>query len=295
MAEQNKICDGSNRELKASVFTTYFSIPENAADLYQGLDHEKVDPEEILYTTLDDVLFMLKKNDMGFTARKKVLVIAEHQSTVNLNMPLRSVQYLGRTLELLIPPKDLYREKQIQIPTPEFYSFYNGKKNHPAEKILKLSDAYLEKTDSPMLELIVREINVNPSAKHPLLEQSRAMREYSTFIERTREYAAQGLLGRAALQSAIEGCIRDGIMSEFLRHHGSEVINMLFTKYNVEDALEVRGEERFEDGLQEGVRALIETCIDLNVSREEIEKRLAEKLSLTEPQIKEAMVKYWKE
>lgn len=70
---------------------------------------------------------------------------------------------------------------------------------------------------------------------------------------------------------------------------------MLFTKYNVEDALEVRGEERFEDGLQEGVRALIETCIDLNVSREEIEKRLAEKLSLTEPQIKEAMVKYWKE
>lgn len=126
MAEQKKKNDGSNRELKASVFTTYFSIPENAADLYQGLDHEKVGPEEIFYTTLDDVLFMIKKNDMGFTARQKVLVIAEYQSTVNLNMPLRSVQYLGRTLELLVPPRDLYREKLIWIPTPEFYSFYNG-------------------------------------------------------------------------------------------------------------------------------------------------------------------------
>lgn len=160
---------------------------------------------------------------------------------------------------------------------------------------MRLSDAYLEKTDAPMLELIVREINVNPSAKHPLLEQSRAMYEYSTFIGRTREYAARGLPGREALQNAIEGCIRDGIMSEFLRHHGSEVINMLFTKYNVEDALEVRVEERFEEGLQEGIKVMIETCMDFHAAKEEIEKRLADKFSLTEPQIRDAMEKYWKE
>ena len=145
----------------ASAFTTYFGVPENAADLYRTLENcDSIAPEDITFTTLEGVLFMARKNDLAFTVQKKVLVIGEHQSTLNLNMPLRNAIYYGRTMERLIPPRDIYKTKQISIPTPEFYLFYNGTRDQPAERILRLSDAYLEKTDTPMLELMVKMINI---------------------------------------------------------------------------------------------------------------------------------------
>lgn len=82
----------TNREYKASAFTTYFGMPENAAKLFQALAHsEQVAPEDITFTTLEGVLYMARKNDMAFTVKRKVLVIGEHQSTLNWNMPLRNL------------------------------------------------------------------------------------------------------------------------------------------------------------------------------------------------------------
>lgn len=148
------IQESANREVKSSAFTAYFSQPENAAKLFSALEGIEVSPEDIVFTTLYDVLFMARKNDLSFTAKNKILVISEHQSTINENMPLRNAIYYGRTMEKLIPAKALYRKKRIPIPTPQFFVFYNGKEKLPQETILKLSDAYLEKSDSPMLELM---------------------------------------------------------------------------------------------------------------------------------------------
>lgn len=197
----------TNREVKSSAFTAFFSDPENAARLYSALDGaDMVRPEDITFTTLSGVLFMARKNDMAFTVKNKVLVISEHQSTVNANIPLRDAIYYGRTMEKLIEPRALYRTGQIPVPTPEFFVFYNGSKDFPGEKILKLSDAYLEKADPPMLELIVKVIE------------------------------------------------RVGIMTDFLKEHGTEAVNMLFTEFNMEDALDVRFEEGQKEGLKEGIK-----------------------------------------
>lgn len=60
----------SNREVKASAFTAFFSVPENAAKLYSALDEgEEVSPEDISFTTLSGVLFMARKNDLAFTVK----------------------------------------------------------------------------------------------------------------------------------------------------------------------------------------------------------------------------------
>ena len=237
----------------ASAFTTYFGLPENAADLYRALENcDSIAPEDITFTTLEGVLFMARKNDLAFTVQKKVLVIGEHQSTLNLNMPLRNAIYYGRTMERLIPPRDIYKTKQISIPTPEFYLFYNGTRDQPAERIFRLSDAYLEKTDKPMLELMVKMININLSAGHALLSDCRSIYEYSFFIQKIRDYLDKKFDRNQALKSAMEECLNKGIMMNFIREHGSEVMNMLFTEFNMEDALEVRGEERYEDGLADG-------------------------------------------
>ena len=252
--EQNVTKQVSNREVKASAFTMFFSDPKNAAQLYSALDGVPVSPEDIHYTTLEGVLFMARKNDMAFTVRNRVLVISEHQSSVNANMPLRDAIYYGRTLEKLVEPKSLYRNKLIRIPTPEFYVFYNGNDPFPAEKILRLSDSYLEKSIEYMLELSVKVININLPAGHTILEQCRPLYEYSWFIQKIKEYMREGHERDTAITLAVEDCEEAGIFEEFVREHGTEAVNMLFTQFNMEDALEVRYEEGFEDGAQQGIQ-----------------------------------------
>lgn len=184
----------TNREVKSSAFTTLFSDPENAAKLYAALDGTvPISSEDVSFTTLSGVLFMARKNDLAFTVGQKVLVISEHQSTLNENMPLRDAIYYGRTMEKLVEPRALYHSRLLPIPTPEFYVFYNGEADFPKEKILKLSDAYLEKMESPMLELRVKVININLPSNHPLLETCRPLYEYSWFIHHIREYRLQGI------------------------------------------------------------------------------------------------------
>lgn len=250
--EQRETKDISNREVKSSAFTTYFGKPENAAELYSALEGVTVQPQDIIYTTLEGVLFVARKNDMAFTVRNRVLVISEHQSTVNLNMPLRNVIYYGRTMEKLVDSRALYRRKQILVPTPEFYVFYNGDGNFPAEKTMSLSDAYLDKTIVPMLELNVKVININLPVNHDILRKCKPLYEYSWFIQRIKEYLALENDRDSAIIQAMEDCEREGIMVDFVREYGSEAINMLFTQFNVDDALEVSYEEGYEDGFENG-------------------------------------------
>ena len=217
-----------------------------------ALNGTEVSPEDIHFTTLEGVLFVARKNDMAFTVKEKVLVISEHQSTLNQNMPLRDVIYYGRTMEKLINPRSLYKERRIPIPTPEFYVFYNGDTPFPAETTMKLSDAYLEKTDAPMLELSVKVININLPVNHELLKQCRPLYEYSWFIQKIKEYLRVGVSRDEAITQTIRDCEKEGVMVDFVREHGTEAVNMIFTQFNMEDALEVRYEEGFEEGFENG-------------------------------------------
>lgn len=273
----------SNREVKSSAFTTYFGEPENAAQLYSALAGQEVSPEDINFTTLEGVLFVARKNDLAFTVKNKVLVISEHQSTINKNMPLRSIIYYGRTIEKLIPPRNLYRDKRIPIPVPEFYVFYNGNDPMPAENIMKLSESYLEKTDMPMLELIVKVININLPVNHKLLAKCRPLYEYSWFVQRIRDYLSKEKNLDKAISQTIKDCEREGIMVDFVHRHGSEAVNMLFTQWNFEDALEVRYEEGLEDGAEKALvdlivkklkkgKTLLQIAEELEESPEVIEK-----------------------
>ncbi len=103
-----------------------------------------------------------------------------------------------------------------------------------------------------MLELKVKVVNINLSANHPLLRKSRSMYEYSWFIEQIQKHLTERKIREEAIGEAMRDCRKAGYMTDFIAEHGSEVLNMLFTEFNMEDALEVRGEERYEDGLEDG-------------------------------------------
>ena len=201
--------------------------------------------------------------------KNRVLVISEHQSTINDNMPLRDLLYLGRTLEKLLDEKNLYRRKMISIPTPEFYVFYNGDDPFPTEKILRLSNAYLDKTEHPMLELEVKVININLASGHRLLKECRPMYEYSWFIQQIKDYLAAGWSRDDAIAQAVRDCLDEGIMAEFMQEHGTEAVNMLYTQWNWDDAMEVEREEAYEGGVEAGMAAG-QTLGELNRSRQDI-------------------------
>jgi len=71
---------------------------------------------------------MDRGNDLSFTIEDKLVVLFEHQSSKNENMTLRDLIYCARVYELIISNGMLYSEKRVNIPTPEFYVLYNGKK-----------------------------------------------------------------------------------------------------------------------------------------------------------------------
>lgn len=251
-----------NRECKNSVFVDLFYENESAAEndiaLYNALHDEPLPPG----TTVEKIrvgneLYMNFKNDVSFGLGGKLLVLAEHQSTVNENMPLRSLLYIGRAFEQIVPVKDRYRRKKVLLPKPEIYVFYNGRENYAKEKLLYLSDSYIIKDEEPMLELKVKVININPSQKHEVLEKCPVLRDYSVFIDTIRKYQEQRVDN--VYEKAIHECIEKGILADYLRVHGSEVVNMLMSEYNYEQDIEVQREEAFEEGerlgREEGERA----------------------------------------
>lgn len=256
-----------NREYKDSVFRDLFHTDEkareNLLELYNALyDTDYTDPELIHYIGLEDILFKDFKNDLAFTMNQDRLVLSEHQSTVCYNIPLRDLLYIAREYEKIVPFRERYRSTAIRIPTPKFIVFYNGSEDFPKEKILKLSDLYLEREETFDLELTVRVININPDKHHELLDKCEILREYSQFVEVTRKYKDD----KKRLQKAIGECIQEGILSDYLQRKSSEVMNMLMAEYSYEMDMEVQREEAEEKKLVEYVDKLV---IKMNITAEE--------------------------
>jgi hypothetical protein len=49
-----------------------------------------------------------------------IILFAEHQSTLNRNIPLRMFLYAGWVYEKMLELKGLYRQKLIRLPRPLF-------------------------------------------------------------------------------------------------------------------------------------------------------------------------------
>ena len=135
----------ANREHKDSVFTRFFSDPDTLRELYSAISGVPLSPDiPVSINTLESVLFKGKKNDISFTIADKVVVLIEHQSTINRNMPFRLLMYIADLYKKTAGEEDIYREKLIPLQYPEFIVLYNGTANYDTEKVLKLSEAFLD-------------------------------------------------------------------------------------------------------------------------------------------------------
>ena len=249
-----------NRNHKNSVFSSLFSNPDVLRELYSAIEGIPIPPDiPIDINTLTDVLYKGQINDVSFLIDNRLVVLIEHQSTVNDNIPLRLLMYIARIYEKIVKWRKRYQTKLVKIPKPEFIVLYNGEKKHPDYKELKLSDAFkdiegLKLSDSSVipLELIVHVYNVNHGHNTEILKKSETLDEYSMFIDKIREYQKKIKTLEKAFKSAIKYCIKNNILKDYLEAHASEVLNMLLGEWDKEEYIEVMCEEAREEGREEG-------------------------------------------
>ena len=250
-----------NKKFKSSVFSMLFSDPDLLRELYCALDGVSL-PKDVPVTinTLEDVLFMDFINDISFEIDGKLVVLIEHQSTINPNMALRLLMYIGRVYEKIIDEKNVYSGKPLKIPQPQFFVLYNGVEPYPDEKIYRLSESFenlkslgLVEKDFPSLELDVKVININEGRNEAVAARCKKLAEYSAFVAKVRSLEKELGSLEEAIKEAVKYCQRHDILKEFLELHAGEVLNMLYTEWNMDDALAVRYEEGHEEGIEEGI------------------------------------------
>ena len=242
----------ANRNYKDTIFRWLFSDKENLLSLYNAISGKHYeDPEALTIVTLKNAVYMGMKNDIAFVLETG-LYLYEHQSTVNPNMPLRDLIYVTTVLQGIIRDEDLYSSKLIKLPTPRFVVFYNGTEPQPHKQILRLSDAYKNKTENPELELMVTQYNVNPSYNEELKRRCPELDGYIKYVEKTRKYHKTGMTYEEAVKKSVDECIEEGILKEFFVKNKAEVISMTIFEYDEEEHMRLEREEQYRKGEEAG-------------------------------------------
>lgn len=253
-----------NRQYKNRLWRMIFNNKKDLLQLYNAINHtDYQNPDDLEVNTLEDVFYLSMKNDVSFLVGG-TMNLYEHQSTFNPNMPLRGVFYFSRLYEGYVADNNLmiYHEKRVRLPKPKYIVFYNGTKNQPDSMELKLSDCF-ENTDNeaPCLECTATMLNINSGHNQELMKHCRRLKEYSIFVQCVREYIQSESSVEDALEKAIDTCINQDVLADFLKKHRAEVTNMILTTYDKDLYEKTLKEDAREEGREEG---LMEGRAELN-------------------------------
>ena len=242
-----------NYQFKDRVIRLLFGTSkENALSLYNAVNRSEYDnPGDLEFNTIADAIYMGMKNDFSFLFSAEINLF-EHQSTWNPNMPLRGFIYLANLLEAYVQRKRLnvHGSRLLKLPTPHYIVLYNGEDDVPDRQTLRLSDAF-EKLGG-CAEMTAEVYNINYGRNAELMERCRPLRDYSILVEKIRRYRKSGLPVSEAVDRAVEECVREDVLTDFLKGHKAEVIGMLLTEYNQAEHMRLLKEEGIEEGIEKG-------------------------------------------
>ena len=242
----------ANRQYKDTVFRMLFSEKENLLSLYNAVTGNAYqNADDLKIVTLENAIYMGMKNDLAFMLETNIYLY-EHQSTLNPNIPLRDLIYIGIEYQQYVDDKSLYSSRLQKIPAPKFMVFYNGTDAVDDRVELRLSNAYEHLAGEPDLELKVLMLNVNEGHNKELMEQCQTLKEYAIYVARVRKYASEMNLNDAVAR-AIDECIKEGILVEFLRKNRSEVKMVSILEYDKEWEEKKLRKAEYEAGRSEGI------------------------------------------
>ena len=146
--------------------------------------------------------------------------------------------------------------------------------------------------------LYVAIMNVDDGHNNELTEHCRTLKEYAQYVARVRKYAADpDIVLEEVVERAVEECIKEGILAEFLMRNRAEVIKVSIYEYDREfeekklrkaeyeagrqDGIEIGRRDGIEIGRQAGMLDGIKTG-EKNVLKRLIKKRLSKGMTAEE-------------
>ena len=244
----------TNRKIRDTVFCHYMSAEQHLLELGNALKGTQyTDPSSITINTLDGSFYSNIKNDISFLMENLMVVLIEHQTTINPNMPLRFLSYVDELFRRYTQPqqKKIYSSELIKLPTPNFYVFYDGDDDSFDRYTLRLSDAF--EIPSNNLELTVSVYNLATGKSKELKNLCQPLNEYSIFSNKYKDFRKQNLTIDESVREATHYCLENNIMYDYLKNNESEVISMFGFEWNEKEerealleAGEARGEARSE-------------------------------------------------
>ena len=241
-----------NSKYQDSVFKDLFKSRANLLDLYRTLHPEDslIKEEDLTLITIKNVLSNGVYNDVAFQAKDRLMILFEHQSSINWNMPLRLLIYYAEEIMGYLRQEgdSLHQKDRILLPAVEFYVVYSGSEKWDVTRLC-LSDSFKEKNG--FLELTVKVIHKN-DYRESILD------DYLTFIYKVKEnidtYGRDEKNIRQAVLEAIDYCMENNILAGYLADRKREVFGMLMNEISVDEFGEIREREGELRGRREGRR-----------------------------------------
>ena len=98
-------------------------------------------------------------------------------------------------------------------------------------------------------------LNINYGHNETLMNKCRSLRDYAIFIQRIRDNISSGLSLEVATLSAVDSCIDEHIMEDFLTREKAGVIRMHVLDFNEElhnrSLIEYGREQGIEQGIEQ--------------------------------------------
>ena len=149
---------------------------------------------------------------------------------------------------------------------------------------------YSVQEGQPKLELESTLLNISGSNNQKLKEACRTLGEYAIYTDKIRAYTEEMELSEA-VDRAMDECIREDVLGEFLMKHRAEARAMSIFEYDQERHMQQEREAGIEKGrrigLAEGEEHLLRRQVQKNLSRGMSISEIAEVLDETEERIRE--------
>ena len=270
---QDEKTNGENRKHKDSLFVDYFSKDrdwkEHFLSLYNALHgtNLQVETTSLERVNLEQVLYKSYYNDIAVLVDGQFILMIEHQSTINPNMPLRLLEYVARIYGNIVDSTAKFSRHLVPLAKPEFIVFYTGDQELPPESYLYLSDAFPNQGQNAdlTLELKVKLCTIKSEHPSPVVHSCHDLEQYVQFLELMEEAKAED--HKTPLSWAIQEAVHRNILRDYLERKGGEVLSILMTEYDYATDMAVLKEEAYEDGLFVGREEGI--SIGLATGREE--------------------------
>ena len=115
-----------------------------------------------------------------------------------------------------------------------------------------MSDAYQHKEKEKNLELKVLQLNINKGYNEDVKRKCPTLFQYMEYVDTVRKFAKDCTLDEA-VKKAVDDCIKNDILKDFLLANKAEVVSMSIFEYDEELHKKTLLAEGFEDGYNAGV------------------------------------------